>query len=539
MGQEHSHTAVSQAIYELVVESRWFSPEWYTQRYPDVSLSGLDPLTHYLRVGEPLGRQAGPYFDAGYYRERYQDVAQANVSPLAHYIQNGEREGRASIRLLARTQEALLWKRENVASCLAELAVLLDSQNPLEASYAGWALARWYAWKGEWHRCAKAIAVCMAHPFLPPNAPATQLLSMEALIRCGQYVDAYIQWQTLQARYPDYLDAHLAMANLLSAQGEVLENANPQVWRLQDTLRLERINTLYQQADVTPLVCQQPSQPLTLEALTPSVITSRSAAKTITVSVIIPTYNAEAYLATALHSLARQTLADIEILVVDDASTDNSVNIAHQFAAKDRRISVIQQPKNQGAYAARNRGLKEAKGCFITVHDSDDWSHPEKLARQVAALEANPAWVACFSDMVRCTTALYFGRWRMAEGDGWTYRNTSSLMVRREVVEELGYWDRVRCSADTEYLHRIWAAYGQQACGKVLPGVPLSLCRDEPASLSQARPTHLVTQFKGVRYDYMAAAHEWHATATRAEDLYLSDCPKKRPFLSPALNLPR
>ncbi|WP_260578760.1 glycosyltransferase family 2 protein [Vreelandella populi] len=539
MGQEYSHTTVSEAIYKLVAESCWFSPEWYAERYPDVSLSGLDPLTHYLRVGEPLGRQAGPYFDAGYYRECYQDVAQANISPLVHYIQNGEREGRAGIRLLARVQETQLWERENVESCLAELAVLLDSQNPLEASYAGWALARWYAWQGEWHRCTKAIAVCMAHPSLPPNAPATRLLYMEALSRCGQYVDAYIQWQTLQVRHPDYLDAHLAMANLLSAQGGALEKANLQAWRLQDTFRLESINTLYQQAGVAPLVCHQPSQPLTLEALTPSVITPRSAAQTITVSVIIPTYNAEAYLATALHSLTCQTLAAIEILVVDDASTDNSLSIAQHFAAKDKRVRVIPQPKNQGAYAARNRGLKEAKGCFITVHDSDDWSHPEKLARQVAALEANPAWVACLSDMVRCTTALYFGRWRIAEADGWIYRNTSSLMVRRDVVEALGYWDRVRCSADTEYLHRIWAAYGQQACGKVLPGVPLSLCRDEPTSLSQAGPTHLVTQFKGVRYDYMTAAHEWHATASRAEDLYLPDYPKKRPFLSPALNLPR
>lgn len=141
--------------------------------------------------------------------------------------------------------------------------------------------------------------------------------------------------------------------------------------------------------------------------------------------------------------------------------------------------------------------------------------------------------------MVRCTTALRFGRWRIDEIDGWTYRNTSSLMMRDEVVNTLGYWDRVRCTADTEYLHRIWAAYGQKAFGEVLPGVPLALCRDEPTSLSQAGPTHLVTQFKGVRFDYMAAAEKWHASARQPSDLYLPERPKIRPFESPALNLPR
>lgn len=529
--------AERQVPLELVAESPWFDGQWYTQRYPDVALSGLPAVSHYLQVGEPLGRQAGPHFDAGYYRERYPDVAASGQSALLHFIQNGEREGRVSYRSAARQLEEALWQRDAIDASLAALHRLLQGSDEWEASYAGWALACWYAWQGQWPSCLSAIQVCTAHAALPPSTPATRLLHVEALTRCGQLAQAYRLGQALREEHPTYLDAHLALANVLSAQGHAL--AEPQARQLQDHLRLERINALYRQAGIAPLVWHRPMQPLSLESLVPEQITPHPGGESPQVSVIMPVYNAADFLATALHSLLAQTFEALEVLVVDDASTDASLSVAEAFAQQDKRVRVLRQPINQGAYAARNRGLKEARGALITVHDSDDWSHPEKIARQAAAMEANPGWVVCSSDMVRCTTQLTFGRWCIAEVGGWTYRNTSSLMMRRQVVHTLGYWDRVRCTADTEYLHRIWAAFGQQAFGEVLPGVPLALCRDEPTSLSQAGPTHLVTQFKGVRYDYMAAAHAWHARADRPEDLYLPDDPSERPFLAPALNLPR
>ena len=100
--------AERQAPLEQVAESPWFDGRWYTQRYPDVALSGLPAVSHYLQVGEPLGRQAGPHFDAGYYRERYPDVAASGQSALLHFIQNGEREGRVSYRSAARQLEEAL-----------------------------------------------------------------------------------------------------------------------------------------------------------------------------------------------------------------------------------------------------------------------------------------------------------------------------------------------------------------------------------------------------------------------------------------------
>ena len=82
------------------------------------------------------------------------------------------------------------------------------------------------------------------------------------------------------------------------------------------------------------------------------------------VSVILPVYNQEKYLETAINSLRNQSLKDIEIICVNDGSTDNSLNILNDYVQKDARIKLINQ-KNQGPGAARNTGLKAAKGEYI------------------------------------------------------------------------------------------------------------------------------------------------------------------------------
>jgi len=91
------------------------------------------------------------------------------------------------------------------------------------------------------------------------------------------------------------------------------------------------------------------------------------------VSVIIPVYNVETYLRQALDSVVNQTLSDIEIICVDDCSTDNSLNILKEYALKDSRFVVIEQDKNQGAGVARNRALDIANGEYIMFLDPDDW----------------------------------------------------------------------------------------------------------------------------------------------------------------------
>ncbi|MBS3667117.1 glycosyltransferase family 2 protein [Vreelandella boliviensis] len=530
-----------------IEQSPWFDADWYMMQYPDVAVSGMSPAQHYLLLGEAWGRKAGPRFDAEYYRNQHQDIAKAGVSPLLHFTRNGEKEGRMPVELHAHQVEDLLWQQANTTAQLKALNSLLTHQDPWEASYAAWALGRWYAWQGEWRRCAEVLSRRHQLPDVKPATAAPCLLEVEALANDGQLVEAWQRIQQLMTAFPSYPDTSLALANLLAVQAaaqagdSTTSAASSQAQALTEQFRLQHINALFNRANHYPLALKDASQPLTLDNLThantaEACSSGRESGEL--VSVIVPLFNAEPHLATALRSLAEQSYANIEVIVVDDASTDDSLAVAQAFSQQDSRFRVLTQPTNQGAYAARNRGLAAAKGAFITVHDSDDWSHPQKLEVQVAGLESKPEWQACFSDWVRCSTEMLFTRWRVEAMDGWIYRNTSSFMFRRQVFETLGFWDVVKVDADAEYFQRFMTVFGAKSFGGVKRGVPLAFGRSLPTSLSQAGPTHLVTQFKGVRSDYRYAAAQWHESAEQPSDLYLPANPDVRPFPAPTANLP-
>lgn len=94
------------------------------------------------------------------------------------------------------------------------------------------------------------------------------------------------------------------------------------------------------------------------------------------ISVIIPVYNAEKFLAKCLNSLLEQSTPDLEIICVNDGSKDNSLNVLNDFAAKDKRIKIFSQ-KNSGPAKARNLGIEKASGDYIWLIDADDWCNPE------------------------------------------------------------------------------------------------------------------------------------------------------------------
>ena len=105
------------------------------------------------------------------------------------------------------------------------------------------------------------------------------------------------------------------------------------------------------------------------------------------VSVIVPIYNVEVYLTCCLDSLCRQSLSDIEIVLVDDASPDRCGDICEEYAIKDARFKVYHQTKNQGLSAARNLCIRNASGEYLMFVDGDDWVHPDfcKLAYEYAS----------------------------------------------------------------------------------------------------------------------------------------------------------
>ncbi|MBS0250019.1 MAG: glycosyltransferase [Proteobacteria bacterium] len=123
------------------------------------------------------------------------------------------------------------------------------------------------------------------------------------------------------------------------------------------------------------------------------------------VSVLIANHNRADFLGRAIRSALQQTLRDLEIIIVDDASTDDSVRIARSYAARDDRIRVLELTKNAGPAGARNAGLDAAKGTWVAILDSDDFMHPERLQGLVNEAQASGAEI-CADDLVVFGTGL-------------------------------------------------------------------------------------------------------------------------------------
>lgn len=122
--------------------------------------------------------------------------------------------------------------------------------------------------------------------------------------------------------------------------------------------------------------------------------------KEIKTSIIVPVYNVAKYLKTCLDSLIQQTLKDIEIICIDDGSTDGSLEILEQYAAKDKRIIIIKQP-NSGQGTARNKGLKIARGKYIQFLDSDDFYELNCCEILYKTMEKTNVDVTCFQPYVK------------------------------------------------------------------------------------------------------------------------------------------
>ncbi|SEH72001.1 Glycosyl transferase family 2 [Rheinheimera pacifica] len=195
------------------------------------------------------------------------------------------------------------------------------------------------------------------------------------------------------------------------------------------------------------------------------------------VSVIIPCYNSAAHITAAIDSVLTQDYANIEVIVVDDGSTDNSIDILRQFGDK---IIVLQQA-NQGPAAARNAGMRIASGQFIAFNDSDDLWLPGKLTAQITYLQQHPEIGLCY-----CGWAIWHGETSLeqisaqladagqtdaaedAYYSGWLYLkllkdsviHTITAVMRREIIDTIGMFNTdYRIGEDHDFWLRISQRY--------------------------------------------------------------------------------
>ena len=246
------------------------------------------------------------------------------------------------------------------------------------------------------------------------------------------------------------------------------------------------------------------------------------------ISVIVTSYRPDVGLLTAVRSILAQSWRNVEVIVVDDASPVEYDDVLHRCLALGERIRLVRLPVNAGTYAARNAGLDASEGEFVTFQDSDDWSHPRRLELQVAPLLADPTTVASTSDGVAVTDDLVMTRPSVRSGRF----NPSSLLFRRDaVMRRLGYFDALRKAADSEYIGRIQAVFGEQSVHHVEAG-PLALIRLSANSLSRAE----IRAFwmHPARVAYSSAYLRWHEQIAAGEaDPYRPRDGSRRPFAAP------
>ncbi len=208
-----------------------------------------------------------------------------------------------------------------------------------------------------------------------------------------------------------------------------------------------------------------------------------------TISVIMAAYNGAALLPETLATLEAQTFGDFEVIVVDDCSTDSTRDVV--AAWPDRRVRLVALEQNGGPVRARNRALAEARGRYIAALDHDDLCHPERFARQVAYLDANPDTVLLgtaaqiLEDGV--TTASNYAPVTTPHLVAWLSRIEnplvwSSVMIRADAARALDPFTRpdILYAEDFDLYHRI------QPLGRIARlDVPLIVYRSHPGGISK------------------------------------------------------
>lgn len=390
---------------------------------------------------------------------------------------------------------------------------------------SAWVLARWCAARGDFNCALENVQLMIEVDSSKRMTPRVLLLEADCLMRLGAAEDARARLRKGLRDKPDNPDLCLAMSNSYIGTGA-------------EDIRLEWINRIFLRMGLQRLVRIDPEGDLDIANLAAPGAPAAAGGDLPKVSVIVPVFDAGTTLAFALRGLQTQTWRNLEILVVDDCSPDDTHAIAEAIAAADPRVRVLRQSENLGSYAARNAGLRAATGDFVTTHDADDWSHPQKIETQIRHMLAHPELAATFSNWVRCTAGLRIG-WLHRAWGGFIAKNMSSIMLRRESFEALGGWDVVRGVGDTELLRRVEQLWSPAAVAAVLDGAPLafSLHREGSETLRQA--THIRTMLYGARREYNEAGAYWREHVRTREELHFPlDDAGHRPFPAPISVLP-
>lgn len=402
-----------------------------------------------------------------------------------------------------------------IEKALHDLQHLHDTTNdPIIKSQSAWELVLWYLNQETEQGAKQALA------YLQDVAPEKNVDKQRKIAilqaECFNKLNRQVEAKTVLSDMADaheHPDLYLALANL-----------EPTVEQ-----RLVWINKAMSYYQLDPITIEKNSfGKFHYDGLKTLSKQEHSISNGPKVTVILPAFKAENDIQIAIESILTQTWKNLELIIVDDCSPDDTVKVVQSYMKKDSRIQLLHTPKNSGPYVARNIGLQKATGEFITINDSDDWSHKQKIETQVTHLMENKQIIANTSEHARLTEDLQL--YRRGTPGKYIFPNMSSIMFRRNpVLEKIGYWDSVRFAADGEFKRRLIKVFGKQSYVDLNSG-PLSLPRQTATSLTGSSAFGYNGFFMGARREYVNSLEYYHK---RASSLYYAYPLTKRPFPVP------
>jgi glycosyltransferase involved in cell wall biosynthesis len=273
---------------------------------------------------------------------------------------------------------------------------------------------------------------------------------------------------------------------------------------------LSRFNSIFERWGLTPIALE-PGGGKAFDRVVPAATSATSTDPGPVVSVVMSVFKPGQTLVTALRSLSAQTWPHLQVLVVDDCSPAEYHPMIERAVALDDRFELHRMPMNGGTYKIRNYAIAVARGDFITFQDSDDWSHPERIERQLQPLLKDPSLVASMSRSIRAFENLSVSKIGYAP----LRVNASSLLMRRDpVINELGGFDEVRKSADSEFVERLEKHFGRDRMTVL----------DEPSALVQltrgslSRDDFVFGWSSGSRFAYRHSFEHFHDKIARGTE---------------------
>lgn len=366
---------------------------------------------------------------------------------------------------------------------------------------AAWELAKFHAFEGQWHQCLQYLEGIHVADRCFLHSIGAGHLYVEALLACGRPDDA--------AYYAHHeIDKKACCAEWICALSNVIAKREDSQKGNRESLRLALLNRLYAAAGLGELGLVDFSRGFVfgnLAAAEPRLPDVQSPEKT---SVLMTVFNAERYVATSITSILNQAWRNLELIVVDDASTDASWAIISRLAGEDPRIVHGRNETRMGVYRTRNKALSLATGEFVTSHGSEEWAHPQMLGAQVQAMLRDPGRKLSFRNVACVAPEMSYGLRFGPDHPRYVCKSFRSCLIRKWDLDRLDKWDAVVAHADEELANRAKAVWGEDAIREFLSGVPVAICL-EHAGGNPEEGAELQSATSSARREYAKQAEFW------------------------------